>query len=407
MHSSSILLLLPFLSLVTPHTIPQSLPRNGVIFANAANHHRRDVASVPNNHRKLIRRRKRATNANCQAPFPANSTSQASTTSAIGQGTWANSTKSHSSTSTKSAEGGEETSTSTSTSVSTTPSATSSSGSSGGSSGGALSGLLGMLFPTSVGSSWTTAPESSSALSFNSALQPLTAGHWPSEASAPDGSDSLVASFNAGMFSLKNGQGMQFYSLGNDAVNVQGAKEILFSYSVFFPEGFQFNKGGKMPGLYGGTSLDSAKSCSGGSKRNDCFSARLMWRTNGMGEFYNYFPVSATQPDGYCSTPPMSTCNPSYGDSIGRGSFYWATGSWTTVAQRLKLNDAGVSNGEQELYVNGQSVLSLTGLQMSVSEDTKLYGIMAQVFFGGSDDTWASPQDQSAYFKDWSLAVIQ
>lgn len=25
---------------------------------------------------------------------------------------------------------------------------------------------------------------------------------------------------------------------------------------------------------------------------------------------------------------------------------------------------------------------------------------------GGSDSSWASPKDQSAYFKDWSLAVL-
>jgi hypothetical protein len=67
--------------------------------------------------------------------------------------------------------------------------------------------------------------------------------------------------------------------------------------------------------------------------------------------------------------------------AVGRGSFTWATGQWTTVAQRLRLNDAGQSNGEQELFVNGQSVLHLTGLQIAADANTKIYGIMAQTFF--------------------------
>jgi hypothetical protein len=48
------------------------------------------------------------------------------------------------------------------------------------------------------------------------------------------------------------------------------------------------------------------------------------------------------------------------------------------------LNDVGSSNGEQELFVNGVSTISLTGLQIAVEADTKIYGIMAQTFFVSS-----------------------
>ena len=162
-----------------------------------------------------------------------------------------------------------------------------------------------------------------------------------------------------------------------------------------------------MPGLYGGTSLTAAKSCSGGRQegRDDCFSARLMWRTNGAGEFYNYYPTSITEGGTYCSTPPYSICDTVYGDSskprlssslslwdkadlenfcaVGRGAFTWPTGAWITVAQRLKLNDVGAANGEQELFVNGVSVIKLLGLEISMQSSTKIYGIMAQTFFVG------------------------
>lgn len=205
------------------------------------------------------------------------------------------------------------------------------------------------------------------------------------------------------------GHGYSFYTAGaHDGVVVDGAKEVTFSYSVFFQEGFQFVKGGKLPGLYGGINAETAKSCSGGRQdgRDDCFSARLMWRANGAGEIYNYLPTAAYSNADYCNYPPYSLCDAKFGESIGRGAFTFPTGQWTTVAIRLKLNDAGQSNGEQELFVNGKSVIKLDNLLIAANGATKIYGIMAQTFFGGSDSSWASPVDQSAWFKDWSLAVL-
>lgn len=275
----------------------------------------------------------------------------------------------------------------------------------------AATGSLATIFPQQGSSWWTTSTLSSSALSFSDAMTPLTSGKFPATSTAPDGTLGLIANYPGGTYgySSANGQGFSFYSPASaNGVDVSTATEVLFTYSVFFPTGFDFVKGGKLPGIYGGTSLEAAKTCSGGRQddRADCWSARTMFRTNGMGEFYNYFPTSAVQPAGYCSTAPMSVCNPQYGDSIGRGVFTFATGAWTTVGQRLKMNDVGVSNGEQELYINGQSVLKLDSLQIAVKDGTHIYGIMAQTFFGGGDSSWANPETQSAWFKDWSMTVL-
>jgi hypothetical protein len=199
-----------------------------------------------------------------------------------------------------------------------------------------------------------------------SALKPLSAGKLPGSTSAPDGTDSIPAYFHAGNVGLGTGDGLNFYSTGPDSWAVEGAKEIVMSYSIWFEDGLDFVKGGKLPGVYGGTrcvvvptrtrkrntdtcfSIEAAKSCSGGRQdsRDECFSARLMFRTNGMGEIYNYLPTSISQGNGYCETAPYSTCSPDYGDSIGRGAFSWVTGSWNVVAIRVKLNDVGQSNGE-------------------------------------------------------------
>ncbi|WVQ84516.1 hypothetical protein IAT38_006670 [Cryptococcus sp. DSM 104549] len=258
----------------------------------------------------------------------------------------------------------------------------------------ATSTAVSYLFPWGTGlQSWTT---SEGALSCESALKPLTAGKLGTVGAAPDGSDAIYASFPKDSVGLTS-SGFSFYTQGaHSGVEVDNASEVMLSYSVYFEDGFMFNKGGKMPGLYGGQTLAQAKSCSGGRQtgRDSCFSARLMWRTDGAGEIYDYLPVSYTGTDD------------GYGESIKRGAYTWATGKWQTVAIRVKLNDVGSANGEQELVVDGQSVISLTGVTFRTAEDTKVYGIMAQTFFGGHTSDWASPQDQKLYFKDWTLGVL-
>lgn len=103
---------------------------------------------------------------------------------------------------------------------------------------------------------------------------------------------------------------------------------------------------------------------------------------HGAGETYNYLPTSAHQPSTYCSTAPSSECNPQYGDSIGRRSFYFTPGRWVTVAQRIKLNEVGKSDGEIELYVDGESRLSVKGIVLRTRGDSVFRGIQAQTFFG-------------------------
>ncbi|KAI5479287.1 alginate lyase, polysaccharide lyase family 14 protein [Pseudohyphozyma bogoriensis] len=139
--------------------------------------------------------------------------------------------------------------------------------------------------------------------------------------------------------------------LYNNPMDVTGATNLSFAYSIFFPKGFDFVKGGKLPGLYGG-----AKACSGGSEAENCFSTRMMWRTGGAGELYLYAP-RAKQVDALCTLPPLSFCNSVYGMTIGRGSWYFKTGEWTQLRQDIWLNTPGKADGGFNIWVNGDLVL--------------------------------------------------
>ncbi|KAM0754315.1 hypothetical protein T439DRAFT_175419 [Meredithblackwellia eburnea MCA 4105] len=161
----------------------------------------------------------------------------------------------------------------------------------------------------------------------------------------------LRALYPAGSYSPGNTPqgGIGFYAA---PVDITSSTNLSFSYSVFFPTGFNFVKGGKLPGLYGGK-----KGCSGGDAATNCFSTRIMFRTGGMGEMYLYAPREK-QVEALCTLPPLSFCNSVYGMSIGRGSWTFATGVWTNVRQDVWLNTPGVADGGFNIWVNGELKLS-------------------------------------------------
>jgi hypothetical protein len=103
---------------------------------------------------------------------------------------------------------------------------------------------------------------------------------------APGGSSNtsgpvLQVQYQAGSFGDNSSGGVQFYSLWNSSGSA--FQSMLVSYEVAFDSGFDWVKGGKLPGLRGGPDPDH---CSGGVQANgtNCFSSRLMWRPNGAGE---------------------------------------------------------------------------------------------------------------------------
>ena len=110
----------------------------------------------------------------------------------------------------------------------------------------------------------------------------------------------------------------------------------------------------------------------------------MMWRTDGAGELYTYLPPDFTQNQAVCDIPPYSTCNDVYGASVGRGSFDWATGGRTTIAERVRLNDAGQANGELELFADGKSLFTVGGLVLRDSSAGRIRGMQMQTFFGGA-----------------------
>ena len=91
----------------------------------------------------------------------------------------------------------------------------------------------------------------------------------------------LQVRYAAGSFETDNAGGAQMYALWNSSG--KAFQSMMISYEVAFDSGFDWVKGGKLPGLRGGPDPDH---CSGGHQANgtNCFSTRLMWRGEGAGE---------------------------------------------------------------------------------------------------------------------------
>ncbi|CAK5283936.1 unnamed protein product [Mycena citricolor] len=206
-----------------------------------------------------------------------------------------------------------------------------------------------------------------------------------------------------------------------------GAQHVVVSYRMMLQGGWEWVKGGKLPGIFGGDGKLSY-ACTGGRKDNrcKCFNIRPMWRANGQGELYTYLPLTDHNRERQLAVPPTSKANPDYGFSLGRGAFNFdvAVGRWATVAFRLKLNTVGSEDGcvhlnhgsppvshscqgELEFWINGRSVIKVTGLMLRDSEASRIKGAHFQTFFGGHTEDWASPKEQKAWFADVTGLIVE
>ncbi|KAF8161096.1 polysaccharide lyase family 14 protein [Crassisporium funariophilum] len=206
----------------------------------------------------------------------------------------------------------------------------------------------------------------------------------------------LQVTYSEGSFSHDTG-GAQLYTLWN-ATDGSNFETMLLTYELAFDAGFDWVKGGKLPGIRGG--LDST-GCSGGNKADglECFSSRLMWRKNGSGEVYAYFPT----PNSLCSDKNI-TCNSDFGISISRGAFGFVSGQWVRISMLVQLNDPpNVANGAISVYFNDILAVSQQNLQIRASNTVHANGLYLSTFFGGSDASWSTPVTTHTYFRNIQL----
>jgi hypothetical protein len=186
----------------------------------------------------------------------------------------------------------------------------------------------------------------------------------------------LQVTYPAHSYSHQTG-GAQFVNLWDAGANGRLQSAVL-TYELAFDPGFDWVMGGKLPGIrylsfhlcsivvteYGCRGGPEIDNCSGGRPSNgsNCWSARVMWRTNGAGEstsprlcivwlyadtaaVYSYTPT----PNAFCSQPGVDCNDDDYGTSIQRGKVSFVAGQWQKLTLFVQLNEANTANGYMAL----------------------------------------------------------
>lgn len=283
--------------------------------------------------------------------------------------------------------------------------------------------LLAVLPPSGIRVGWTLAGHDSAdvkSLVLSDDLFDITKEikDLPHDVVSVDGKKAIHGHMEKGAVALNDSPrgGFSFYTPGpkDTKLDLTKAREVSFGYSVKFSKGYDWNKGGKLPGLYGGVDEDTAATCSGGRHDDGCFSCRFMWRADAKGELYLYIPPDQNRDnlcgdDGFGECRDASSNGKSYGASIGTGLWHFKAGDWTSVRQVIHLNTPGKRDGWAKVYINGDSdpILNVKELSFRDTDKSVFRGLQNQFFHGGHELDWAAPKDQDAWFSDFSLAITQ
>jgi len=161
-------------------------------------------------------------------------------------------------------------------------------------------------------------------------------------------------------------------------------------YTVRFDEAFDFNKGGKLPGLCGGP-----KTITGGDavSGREGFSVRLMWRKEGRGQAYVYHMDQPSK----------------YGDEFNfPEGFRFSAGVPVTIRLSVRINTPSKKDGHIRIWTSSpgaaeQLQLDKTGLCFRQVENYAIDSILFNSFHGGIDKNWAPRQDCWAEFGGFEL----
>lgn len=168
---------------------------------------------------------------------------------------------------------------------------------------------------------------------------------------------------------------------------IEKHNSVQLIYTLRFSQDFEFVKGGKLPGLCGGS-----ENVSGGRRADGIngFSARLMWRKDGRGEAYVYHK---NQPD-------------KYGESFAfPEDFRFPTGTPIQVRLAVGMNRGGQRDGLLRVWMTlpgrvERLVVDRTDMEWRNADAFNVDSLLFETFHGGNDSTWAPTRSCYAEFTD-------
>lgn len=180
------------------------------------------------------------------------------------------------------------------------------------------------------------------------------------------------------------GEGGAQWRVDLDGVLGQTYDELYVAYRVRFRSGFDFVRGGKLPGLLGGEGNTGGNAPDG----TDGWSGRMMWRPEGRAVQYLYHPDQSG----------------TYGEDLAWDlgtERRFPPGSWVTVEHRIVMNTPGQRDGIVQGWWNGQLALDRRDIRFRDVSSFAVDGFYFSTFFGGSGADWAPTRDEYVDFDDF------
>jgi hypothetical protein len=220
--------------------------------------------------------------------------------------------------------------------------------------------------------------------------------YWEADGFTPDwdmgmNERSLVDS----SFSVSGKKSLRItYSQGFSGPQKNGAQVSLIlpdrdqyymSYWLRFSENFDFNQGGKLPGLAAGGLCSGGQICDG----TNGFTARFMWQREGGSILYLYH---MDKPGKWGDSKPLI-----YSSSE---RVIFEKDKWYHIMERVKINSSGNNyDGEVEVWINNSPVLLRKGLRFT-SNGEKVNRFSFSTFHGGSGPDFAPAETCYIWFDD-------
>ena len=190
------------------------------------------------------------------------------------------------------------------------------------------------------------------------------------------------------------------------------ADACTLSFSVFFPAGFNYRKGGKLPGVCLGTSQND---CANGKEWSaNTGSFRLTFKEGGAAVGYAYMAIAggskpAWDVQGSRYKAATKKDRPDGTDAPGHHMWHdsglkFKSGSWNVVSLQIALNTPGKMDGRASLTVNGKTE-TMTDVVWRTSSSVKIQNVNFVSFFGGSGPEAASLVDTYSLIKDVRYGV--
>ncbi|MEY3182327.1 MAG: hypothetical protein RLZ35_312 [Pseudomonadota bacterium] len=174
------------------------------------------------------------------------------------------------------------------------------------------------------------------------------------------------------------------------AINDTNRVEYTLEYYLFFEEGFEWVKGGKLPGLRGGPLSVTTTGCVKPQPTN-AWSYRLMWKRDGNVCLYIYDQTRITT-NADCGIVTQTTAP------------VFQIGKWHRIQIYMKLNSgANKPDGTAELWLDNKLILKRTEIPFRGDENATIDHVCFSSFYGGNDATWAPSKTTYIRFDNFTL----